>query len=86
VIELGRNRYGKAAIDLGRVARHPSGHRARDLVVTIVLEGDFTAARAAMAAHRGVAACARSLTYLGVRYRSWAPSAATGLAALWVPR
>jgi urate oxidase len=41
VIELGGNRYGKAAIHLVRVARDPDGHRIRDLTVAIALEGDF---------------------------------------------
>ena len=44
MIELGANRYGKAAIRLVRVARGPDGHRLRDLTVAIALEGDFTAA------------------------------------------
>lgn len=44
MIELGRNRYGKAAIHVVRVARHPDGHRVRDVVVAIALEGDFDAA------------------------------------------
>jgi urate oxidase len=44
VIELGANRYGKAAIRLVRVLREPGGHRVRDLTVAIALEGDFTAA------------------------------------------
>ena len=44
MIELGRNRYGKAAIHVVRVARDASGHRVRDVVVAIALEGDFTAA------------------------------------------
>ncbi len=44
MIELGRNRYGKAAIHLVRVIRDPAGHQVRDLVVAIALEGDFTAA------------------------------------------
>jgi urate oxidase len=44
VIELGANRYGKAAIRLVRVARGPGGHRVRDLTVAIALEGDFDAA------------------------------------------
>jgi urate oxidase len=41
VIELGANRYGKAAIHLVRVARDADGHRVRDLTVAIALEGDF---------------------------------------------
>jgi urate oxidase len=44
VIELGANRYGKAAIRLVRVLREPGGHRVRDLTVAIALEGDFAAA------------------------------------------
>ena len=44
MIELGRNRYGKAAIHLVRVLRDPGGHDVRDLVVAIALEGDFAAA------------------------------------------
>lgn len=44
MIELGRNRYGKAAIHLVRVARDPDGHRVRDVIVAVALEGDFTAA------------------------------------------
>ena len=44
VIELGANRYGKAAIRLVRVARGAAGDRVRDLTVAIALEGDFEAA------------------------------------------
>jgi urate oxidase len=44
MIELGRNRYGKASIHLVRVIRGPDGHRLRDLVVAVALEGDFDAA------------------------------------------
>lgn len=44
MIELGANRYGKAAIRLVRVLREPGGHRVRDLTVAIALEGDFAAA------------------------------------------
>jgi urate oxidase len=44
VIELGANRYGKAAIRLVRVGRDTNPHRLRDLTVAIALEGDFTAA------------------------------------------
>jgi urate oxidase len=44
VIELGANRYGKAAIRLVRVLREPGGDRVRDVTVAIALEGDFTAA------------------------------------------
>ena len=41
MIELGPNRYGKAAIHVVRVAREPAGHRLRDMVVAVALEGDF---------------------------------------------
>jgi len=44
MIELGANRYGKAAIRLVRVHRDPDGHRLRDLTVAVALEGDFAAA------------------------------------------
>ena len=44
MIELGRNRYGKAAVHVVRVARDPDGHRVRDVVVAVALEGDFDAA------------------------------------------
>ena len=44
MIELGANRYGKAAIHLVRVARDPAGHRVRDVTVAIALEGDFASA------------------------------------------
>lgn len=44
MIELGRNRYGKAQIHVVRVARGPDGHRVRDVNVAIALEGDFDAA------------------------------------------
>jgi urate oxidase len=44
MIELGRNRYGKAQIHVVRVARRPDGHQVRDVTVAIALEGDFDAA------------------------------------------
>ncbi len=44
MIELGANRYGKAAIRIVRVGRDSTPHRLRDLTVAIALEGDFTAA------------------------------------------
>jgi urate oxidase len=44
MIELGANRYGKAAIRLVRVGRDTTPHRLRDLTVAVALEGDFTAA------------------------------------------
>jgi urate oxidase len=44
MIELGANRYGKAAIRLVRVVRGDGPHRLRDLTIAIALEGDFTAA------------------------------------------
>lgn len=44
MIELGRNRYGKAAIHVVRVDRDAEVHRVRDAIVAVALEGDFTAA------------------------------------------
>ncbi len=44
MIELGANRYGKAAIRLVRVWRDGPRHRLRDLTVAVALEGDFAAA------------------------------------------
>jgi len=44
VIELGANRYGKAAIRVVRVLRGDDGDRLRDLTVAIALEGDFEGA------------------------------------------
>jgi urate oxidase len=44
VIELGANRYGKAAIRVVRVARGETGDRIRDLTVAVALEGEFEAA------------------------------------------
>jgi len=44
MIELGPNRYGKAAIRLVKVVREPTGDRVRDLTVAVTLEGDFGAA------------------------------------------
>ncbi len=44
MIELGANRYGKAAIRIVRVFRDGDRHRLRDLTVAIALEGDFASA------------------------------------------
>jgi urate oxidase len=44
MIELGPNRYGKAAIRIVRVGRDSTPHALRDLTVAIALEGDFAAA------------------------------------------
>jgi len=44
VIELGANRYGKAAIRVVRVLRGGGGDRVLDLTVAIALEGDFESA------------------------------------------
>ncbi len=41
MIELGPNRYGKAAIRLVKVIREPDRHRVRDLTVSVALVGDF---------------------------------------------
>ena len=47
MIELGANRYGKAAIRLVKVVREPHRHRIRDLTVAVTLEGAFDAAHTA---------------------------------------
>jgi urate oxidase len=44
MIELGANRYGKAAIRIVRVGRDHDPHALRDLTVAVALEGDFAAA------------------------------------------
>jgi urate oxidase len=44
MIELGANRYGKAAIRIVRVGRDEQPHRLNDLTVAVALEGDFSAA------------------------------------------
>ena len=44
MIELGANRYGKAAIRVVRVLRGDDVDRVRDLTVAIALEGDFETA------------------------------------------
>ncbi len=44
MIELGANRYGKAAIRIVRVGRDTNPHVVRDLTVAVALEGDFIAA------------------------------------------
>ena len=44
MIELGANRYGKAAIRIVRVGRDTTPHALRDMTVAIALEGDFAAA------------------------------------------
>ena len=44
MIELGPNRYGKAAIRIVRVGRDTSPHALRDITVAIALDGDFAAA------------------------------------------
>ncbi len=44
MIELGANRYGKAAIRIVRVGRDTTPHRLRDITVAVALEGEFTSA------------------------------------------
>jgi len=44
MMELGPNRYGKAAIRIVRVGRDETPHRLRDLTVALALEGDLAAA------------------------------------------
>ena len=41
MIELGANRYGKAAIRIVRVGRDTTPHRLRDITVAVALEGEF---------------------------------------------
>lgn len=47
MIELGPNRYGKAAVRVVRVHRDREPHRVDDVTVAIALEGDFEAAHTA---------------------------------------
>ena len=44
MIELGPNRYGKAAIRIVRVGRDATPHALRDITVAIALDGDFAGA------------------------------------------
>ncbi len=44
MIELGANRYGKGGIHVVRVDRSTTPHTVRDVYVSVLLEGDFTAA------------------------------------------
>jgi urate oxidase len=46
-IHLQKNAYGKNAINLSKVIRHPDHHEIRHLSVDIALEGDFEAAHTA---------------------------------------
>jgi urate oxidase len=43
-VEMGWNRYGKAAVRLVKIVRLPDRHVVRDLTVRVGLEGDFGAA------------------------------------------
>jgi urate oxidase len=40
-IKLGRNTYGKNAINLSKIIRHPDYHEFRQISVNVILEGDF---------------------------------------------
>lgn len=43
-IHLHKNAYGKNAINLSRIIRHPDSHEIRQLSVDVALEGDFESA------------------------------------------
>jgi len=43
-IKLGKNTYGKNAINLSKIIRHPEYHEFRQITVNVVLEGDFVTA------------------------------------------
>lgn len=43
-IKLGKNTYGKNAVNLSKIIRHPEYHEFRQISVNIVLEGDFETA------------------------------------------
>jgi urate oxidase len=43
-IKLGRNTYGKNAINLSKIIRHPNYHEFRQISVNVILEGDFETA------------------------------------------
>jgi len=40
-IKLGRNTYGKNAVNLSKIIRHPDYHEFRQISVNVILEGDF---------------------------------------------
>lgn len=43
-VKLGKNTYGKNAVNLSKIIRHPEYHEFRQISVNIVLEGDFETA------------------------------------------
>lgn len=43
-IKLGKNAYGKNAVNLSRIIRHPDHHEFRQISVNVSLEGDFETA------------------------------------------
>lgn len=43
-IKLGKNTYGKNAVNLSKIIRHPDHHEFRQISVNVVLEGDFETA------------------------------------------
>ncbi|WP_207510335.1 factor-independent urate hydroxylase [Longitalea luteola] len=43
-IKLGKNTYGKNAVNLSKIIRHPEYHEFRQISVNVVLEGDFITA------------------------------------------
>src|SRR5687768_16851102 len=43
-IKLGKNTYGKNAVNLSKIIRHPEYHEFRQISVNVLLEGDFETA------------------------------------------
>ena len=43
-IKLGKNTYGKNAVNLSKIIRHPDYHEFRQISVNVILEGDFETA------------------------------------------
>lgn len=43
-IKLGKNTYGKNAVNLSKIIRHPDHHEFRQISVNVILEGDFETA------------------------------------------
>src|SRR3954463_8595108 len=43
-IKLGKNTYGKNAVNLSKIIRHPEYHEFRQISVNVILEGDFVTA------------------------------------------
>ena len=43
-VKLGKNTYGKNAVNLSKIIRHPDYHEFRQISVNVILEGDFETA------------------------------------------